>query len=282
MTGDEIKARLSRACPTIADRLVASMQRAVRLNLVDCAGAEPARATSRFGGAPDVPAGFCWPTWAAWRGGGPLNFLCQINLAEVAALGIDLGLPGAGLLSFFYDTDKYPGGFDAGDESARRVFWFPDTAALVEAPNPFRAEFPLARKRIVPALCWSLPELEGAGPEPLELADAEWEAYFDLRYDAPGGHPHHQLLGWALPVQGPIEDEAVQFSRGVWASGQFDRKRWEEVEHEAADWRLLLQIDSDAGAQTQWGDMGCIYFAIRHADLAARNFDNVRVIFQCH
>ena len=50
----------------------------------------------------------------------------------------------------------------------------------------------------------------------------------------------------------------------------------------AADWRLLLQVDTDEeGPGWMWGDVGRIYFWIKKQDLAALRFDDVWLIFQC-
>ncbi len=56
---------------------------------------------SKFGGCPDVPSDFEWPFWEEYNGSYPLSFLCQINLADVAAYEIDNLLPKTGTLSFF-------------------------------------------------------------------------------------------------------------------------------------------------------------------------------------
>jgi uncharacterized protein YwqG len=45
---------------------------------------------------------------------------------------------------------------------------------------------------------------------------------------------------------------------------------------------LLLQIDSDDAIGWTWGDAGRLYFWIRKQDLAARRFDRVWTILQCH
>jgi uncharacterized protein YwqG len=50
----------------------------------------------------------------------------------------------------------------------------------------------------------------------------------------------------------------------------------------AADWRLLLQVDSDDAAGMMWGDVGRIYYWIRAQDLAARRFDQAWLILQCY
>ena len=46
------------------------------------------------------------------RNGRPLDFLLQINLADLQGLQSGLDLPAQGLLSFFYDTQEQPWGYD--------------------------------------------------------------------------------------------------------------------------------------------------------------------------
>ena len=48
-------------------------------------------------------------------------------------------------------------------------------------------------------------------------------------------------------------------------------------------WVLLLQMGTvtDGDTELMYGDCGLIYFWIRKEDLAARNFDHVRLILQC-
>jgi uncharacterized protein YwqG len=50
----------------------------------------------------------------------------------------------------------------------------------------------------------------------------------------------------------------------------------------AADWRLLLQIDTDEdGPGWMWGDGGRIYYWIKQQDLASLRFDDAWLILQC-
>ena len=70
---------------------------------------------SRFGGAPDVPASFEWPT----RGGTPLSFLAQFDLSHFASTT----LPTTGWLLFFYDAAEQPWGFDPSDAAGARVLY---------------------------------------------------------------------------------------------------------------------------------------------------------------
>lgn len=53
---------------------------------------------TRFGGSPDLPSGSAWPATPA---GVPLQFLAQIDLAELAQHVGETALPSAGLLSIF-------------------------------------------------------------------------------------------------------------------------------------------------------------------------------------
>jgi uncharacterized protein YwqG len=66
------------------------------------------------------------------------------------------------------------------------------------------------------------------------------------------------------------------------SSGYNDPRR-PELEKGAADWQLLLQIDSDEkNLGVMWGDVGRVYFWIRRQDLGKRDFGNVWLILQCY
>ena len=65
---------------------------------------------TRFGGKPDVPLDFVWPTYEGESydhvvKDRPLTFLAQFNCAELAQFDKEHLLPDHGLLSFFYETD---------------------------------------------------------------------------------------------------------------------------------------------------------------------------------
>src|SRR4051812_29697855 len=64
-------------------------------------------AVTKLGGEPDLPRGLRWPERAPYaltdqrqrhvsHDAAPLDFVAQINLAEVAAIGCDLPLPKSG------------------------------------------------------------------------------------------------------------------------------------------------------------------------------------------
>ena len=81
-----------------------------------------------------------------------------------------------------------------------------------------------------------------------------------------------------------MELECQLASNGVYCGNAVfpEQEKVKALEAGAADWRLLLQIDTDeAGPGWMWGDVGRIYFWIRHQDLAARRFADVWLILQC-
>jgi uncharacterized protein YwqG len=49
----------------------------------------------------------------------------------------------------------------------------------------------------------------------------------------------------------------------------------------AAEWMLLLQVDTDDEVGWMWGDVGTICFWVRESNLSAGRFDRVWMIFQC-
>jgi uncharacterized protein YwqG len=50
----------------------------------------------------------------------------------------------------------------------------------------------------------------------------------------------------------------------------------------AADWRLILQLDTDERAGWMWGDGGKIYVWMREQDVRARRFDRCWTILQSY
>ena len=62
---------------------------------------------------------------------------------------------------------------------------------------------------------------------------------------------------------------------------RFDEARQREG-HRAAEWELLLQVDSDEANGMMWGDMGRLYFLIHRDDLQARRFEKAWMIWDCY
>ena len=96
---------------------------------------------TRFGGQPDVPSDFIWPTYMGESYDHvvkkrPLSFLAQFNCADFAKYDIEHLLPDHGLLSFFYELDSMCWGFDPKDKGCARVYWFEDISSLSAAEFP--------------------------------------------------------------------------------------------------------------------------------------------------
>lgn len=241
---------------------------------------------SRFGGAPDLPAGLAWPE----RDGRPLTFLAQIDLAEVRAPD----LPAAGWLLFFYDAVEQPWGFDPKDAGGARVVHV-DAArgALSRRPHPqvdpAGGPFACCRLTFAPAL--DLPDL---GDDLLEksripLDDARLDDYAAVAA-ALAGIPsldarYHHLLGNPQLIQGDMRSECQLVTSGIYVGKPqaFQGERTQELLRAApSEWRLLLQLDTDEdGPGWMWGDSGRLYFWIRRADLAAAAFDRTWLVLQC-
>ncbi len=271
-------------------------------------GEKPSRmGASKFGGRPHLPAGFVWP----WYDGEtlhydgknfakipvhrPLSFLCQIDLAEAAPLDKTGLLPKSGLLSFFYELDSQPWGYDPDHKGAARVCWTPAEERLVEVdfPPEMEEDFHLPEQVITLTAASSLPswdDLDGQAPALAELLgedDDNYQRYQALaeergcfwQYDS-------HLLGWPDLIQNPMEIECEQVIRG-YALGHglppIPPEEKEAIEAAAGDWVLLLQMGTveDEDFELMWGDCGCIYFWIKKQDLAAGNFDRVWLILQC-
>lgn len=237
------------------------------------------RGASRFGGAPDVPAGFEWPTW----NGRPLSFLAQLDLA---ALPPAPGLPRDGWLLFFYDTQDMPWGFDPADQGCARVVHVGgprEALGRATAPDGAQAWPPCAVEGF-PA--WDLPDASDEQCE-LDLLDDEerfdaWQA-LGAHLRGSGGIEHH-LLGYPQPIQDEMRLQCQLVTNGLYCGNStgYEDPRAEVLAEGAKEWRLLLQLDSDEeGPGWMWGDLGRLYWWIRESDLAARRFDATWLVLQC-
>jgi len=105
----------------IANQLFEAALLAISMSLSRQAGALPS-AASKFGGRADLPADFNWPS----NKGRLLDFLLQINLADVHPFESQQLLPATGLLTFFYDLNDQPWGFDPAELEGFRVIYTPN------------------------------------------------------------------------------------------------------------------------------------------------------------
>jgi uncharacterized protein YwqG len=216
-----------------------------------------------------------------------LDFLLQIDLSEIARLeGPSTLLPREGLLTFFYDFKHQPWGFDPATAAGSRVVLVPDAGvsrAVVSDP-----EYVLTPAGMRFRLAETLPHIGSRAWDALGLDRDLSDKYFDLVSDFersfyPRSSGLHRLFGHSANVQGDMQLEAQLVSNGLYcgdSSGYRDPRR-EALERGADDWILLLQLDSDDGAELMWGDMGMLYFWIKRDDLSERRFDRAWMALQC-
>ncbi len=242
---------------------------------------ESSPGTSRFGGEPDLPPGAEWPM----LGGEPMAFVAQLRMSDVVPHEAEGALPSTGFLWFFHDATRARFGSEPGDRGSWAVLHEPkDLATLVRTAPPVAIT---ADGRIGPALLEfssapSMPPMQSDHVAQLGLIGYERHLYWKLWKAARTPRPHHQLLGHAVPVTSPMEELCQLVSNGVrWGEESFlDDPRVGQLIPGLWDWRLLLQVDTDAGAGIRWGTHGTLYYWIRKQDLEARAFDRAWAILQ--
>jgi uncharacterized protein YwqG len=98
----------------------------------------------------------------------------------------------------------------------------------------------------------------------------ERELCRQLMLTASEGEAIHRCGGHPQEIQGDMRLECQLVTNGLYcgdASGYQDPRR-SILEKGAADWHLLLQIDSDEKhLGWMWGDVGRVYFWARHRDI---------------
>lgn len=235
---------------------------------------------SKIGGHPDLPEGVSWPE----LNGQPQSFLAQIRLADLQSLAGNELLPRQGTLWFFYDARQQTFGEQPEDREGWRILFNEDpTASLRRMPTP--AGLPAASLFQACALT-PKSELTLALQPELELSnfdwnDAEQQAYEQvleaLQTPQQKAIPHHRLLGYPDTIQDDMRIQCQLVSNGITDN---DDPRASTLQAGAADWLLLLQLDSDASAKMRWANNGMVYYWIKKADLQARRFDGSWLILQ--
>lgn len=272
--------------PDVAQRWLGLLRPAVRLV---AAGPEQA-AVARLGGDPLVPAGFAWPVW---DGHGPLGYVGEIDLAALARTGLplDIAVPTAGRLLLFYFDGSYDdfegivGTWDTSTLAGQRLVHLTEdagTCAPLSAPQDVLRyrERRLAAAPVLTFPTWEHPALRAA----LLGADCDSRSLLDHPVDVGdfarscwamhSGTPSHQIGGWALPVQGPVELEVAGAALDL-GDDWVDPGRAVE----ARRWTTLVQIDSDD--DMLWGDVGTLYWLARYDDLAVGDLTRVSFTWQC-
>ena len=281
MDRSEFRAALQRAgLGRHVDALVDAARPSIRLD-ADTGLDHDRLGASRLGGDPDLPAGAEWPR----KNGAPLSFVAQVDLAELAPYDLEGVLPTDGLLSLFYDaTTQLAWGFDPADRGSWDVRHIGAGQELRRTPAPDDLG-PEGRLRPVgwrPRGELAFATFDSLVVDRLGLTRDETIAYSDLLETE--DETIHRVLGHPDPVQsGEMQLECQLAANGVWCGSPegYEDPRVPGLAPGAADWRLLLQVDSQEETDMMWGDLGRLYVWIRDEDLAARRFDRTWLVLQC-
>jgi Domain of unknown function (DUF1963) len=180
-----------------------------------------------------------------------------------------------------------PGGFDPQDRGSAFVYYTEvptEKLSRLNAPSdtPEMGPFHCCKIDFEPSV--NLPDAWSIHYQP-ELSDAERDElfeYFDWYHSRTVG-PNHRIGGHAECVPSPIELACQLVANGLYCgdSSGYEAPRRTSLEKTAADWKLLLQIDSDDEAAIMWGDVGTIYYWIRDSDLRDYPFEHAWLTLQC-
>ena len=241
---------------------------------------------SRIGGLPDLPIDFEYPYWKDK----PLGFLAQINCSDLTKSDFENVLPHNGMLYFFYDIVEQPWGYEPSHRGGSAVVYIPAPETLKRYRLPLGInveEICLKAFRISFKIIPSLPNPNASTPFDFECEGFDKEDirnYFKLLEDLEQEYaprPLHQLLGHATTLQNDMQRHCQLVSQGFNLSGSARNPYRRVLEASAADWRLLFQFASDSDIDSQWGDMGLIFFWIRKSALKEKQFDQIWTILQC-
>ena len=269
-----------------ADSLARFEQPAIGFTLARTLGEHNGR--SRCGGRPLLPVGFSWPRSHKRV----LDFVVQVDLAEITGFAPSGILPTSGLLTFFYDLENQPWGYDPAELDGSHVELVAENSLVPHEPPA--VEHALQSHTLIFNQAMTLPQFGSRAYDELvkesKMNDSDVDRYFDFlaayesRFYPKGGVCHsHRILGHSANIQGDMQLEAQLVTNGLYCgdpSGYHD-PRAKELESGVDDWVLLLQLDSDDQADLEWGDAGMLYFWIRSGDLTASRFDQVWMALQC-
>lgn len=254
---------------------------------------------SKFGGKPDLPAGFAWPyyegvDYSDVRANRPLAFLAQLNCADLQPYDTEGLLPQTGVLSFFYELETMPWGFDPADRGSARAFWFEnEMLAPTDFPDDLMEEYRFGELSLDFSAGAMLPSYEEFDHLTQGRTELDWDEYEEACHErelhVPNEEDQHTVLGYAALVQGECLTECEMVERRGLYTGNGDAMRAlseaerVEIDADSREWILLFQMGSLEMDEMElmFGDCGCVYFYIRREDLARRDFSRVWLILQC-
>lgn len=194
---------------------------------------------SRFWGNPDLPSAMDYPTYISSDGEEwEYQFVCQINLSEIAALDTEDRLPHTGLLSFFARIDHYLGRFDDGGS----------IEGYISDPEDVKVMY-------FPEVTEDFQEVVLLDEDDQELNPAELEIRFGLERPE-GCHEDHSLL--------------AEPTHREWETWDHPFEEWQIL--------LQVDSFSGMDFNLNFMDCGVLDFLISPEALSERRFEYVRAI----
>ncbi len=204
----------------------------------------------------------------------PLAFLGQLELGEVWPVAQFADWPSEGTLAFFYARPDDAWGYDPVVRGHCRVLYCPrmGKTAVMPAPDDLPDEAKSPERAVRLASEWTLPtsiDMDG-----VRLSFWVRGDYRDLcrriTSNLDDESPIHRCGGHPQQVQGEMRLECQLVTNGIYCgdSSGYSDPRAATLAQGAADWQLLLQIDSDRQLGWMWGDAGRLYFWARQQDIA--------------
>ena len=234
---------------------------------------------SKVGGLPDLPANLTWPEFE----GLPQSFIAQIRLAEVRPYDVEGVLPETGMLWFFYDARQRAYGDDPQNCGAWQVLFQEGNLSNLQRTSaparlPAESRFKACSVRFAGEVTLSqVPQMEI--PD-YDWRDEELEKYEELvtHLTPPERRAfRHRLLGYPDFIQDDMRLQCQLLSHGI---TDYDDPRAQELERDAMDWRLLLQVDTDERIGMRWSSTGMLYYWITSTNLQARRFETIWLVMQ--
>ena len=250
----------------LGDQLLDLLRFKIRLD-IHIFAADPG--VSKYGGDPDVPINFKWPFWR----GEPLNFLLQINLADLKHFE-DNQIPfKEGLLHVFFNASQ-----ETNDKNGWKIT-YTNEKKLVKMKNPLnktnRSVVLTLFKDISLPTPWAkhVREILPSGKQ------SNYESLYKELFDLNFHKTSHWMFGFPFELAGPGMELKVEL-----ASKNIDLMNFSEDEKKKIlqlkedNWVLLFLLGSDSRQGWSWQQGGILYIWINKNDLKEGNFENVMVL----
>ncbi len=238
--------------------------------------------SSKFGGAPDLPASIKWPLYK----GTPMGFIAQINLTEVKAFDRDDLLPPKGFLYFFIFIDKenYPSAM----EEYRVIYFDGNVSSLKKRayPEALKEYARFGESSLEFIEYYSLPSYQNYQINELNLSQNDIKQLFKTddiidNLGSPTEYTHHRLLGEAVAIQGDVNWEWAFVDLG-YLSYDMNEEQKRVLHSREKDFILLFELDFfDEKLQfSQYGGSAVGYFGITRDDLKNGRFEKSILVYQ--